>query len=595
MKKRYLFILVLGMAGTLALSLAALFNFKCLLASYEERRRLFVQEESLHKLLAAIKDAEISQRSYLLTGKSNYLEPYYSTLHTLDSYLSQAQEGSLPSQIALYQELSRLIKMQIQSMSQSIDKVKSEGITESQKKEGGVGSEKRVMDNIGSLIVQLTSSAESERGYKEADIEQSSDRSLWTMIGSVALVNFIVGFYSYLFYRDSQRSLKTSKELNQTSHIYQTILDTTRQVIIRTDNKGVIVSFNKKAEKMLGYRAQEVIHKTSILNLYDKDNLHDKLTHLYQRPIELPIGFDLLVSPTRSLVWADSEWLMKKKNGNVFPCLLSITALRDEQNQVIGFLFMASDLTQDKKLEEHVKVAHDAMEAAYLSRNKFLSSLGHDFRPPLTTIVNGTNLLLRTKSDHLNVQERTILAQILTNSQQVLNLTNRIVELSKIEGGLVSLNPKELTLDVFIEKIIKEVEIQQLNRTKQVQFQSEIPHSLKPLETDPEKLHDILINLIQTALAFQKTDQIIVHVKADPQTLCAAEIDIMCLEDGSKGKTVKESKLQVKPEREALSLSLAQSIAKVLGYRVTVSKRGEGMWVYTLVLSPRLYSGKSVQ
>lgn len=143
-----------------------------------------------------------------------------------------------------------------------------------------------------------------------------------------------------------------TKEVLNLNILQKAILDGADYSIISTDLQGVIQTFNAGAEKMLGYRAEEVIGKVTPEIFHDRAEVEAHAQDLSQKLGQiLKHGFDLLVSRSQKSLINEKEWTHIRKDGSRFPVLVSVTALHDLQGKIIGYLGIGKDITQSKQAE----------------------------------------------------------------------------------------------------------------------------------------------------------------------------------------------------------------------------------------------------
>lgn len=143
----------------------------------------------------------------------------------------------------------------------------------------------------------------------------------------------------------------------------QGIFDGANYSIISTEVNGTIRTFNRAAEEMLGYQATEligiqtpaIIHKGSEVVARAAE-----LTHLLGRTIAP--GFDVFVTLCQTQRSEEREWTYVHKDGREIPVLLSVTALRDEYQNITGFLGIAQDLSQRKEAEQALLESRQELE-----------------------------------------------------------------------------------------------------------------------------------------------------------------------------------------------------------------------------------------
>src|SRR5688572_20391424 len=139
---------------------------------------------------------------------------------------------------------------------------------------------------------------------------------------------------------------------------------------IATDEKGVIQIFNVGAERMLGYTAAEVMNKITPAEISDPQELIARAKAL---SVELgtPItpGFEALVFKASRGIEDIYELTYIRKDGSRFPAVVSVTALRDAQNAIIGYLLIGTDNTAGKRAEEALLEAGALQRAIFSSAN----------------------------------------------------------------------------------------------------------------------------------------------------------------------------------------------------------------------------------
>src|SRR5436305_8978822 len=125
---------------------------------------------------------------------------------------------------------------------------------------------------------------------------------------------------------------------------------------IATDAKGVIQIFNVGAERMLGYKAEEVLNKITPADISDPDEVVARAAAL-SAELGTPIapGFEALVFKASRGIEDIYELTYVRNDGSRFPAVVSVTALRDAQDAIIGYLLIGTDNTARKQLEADQK------------------------------------------------------------------------------------------------------------------------------------------------------------------------------------------------------------------------------------------------
>ncbi len=147
-----------------------------------------------------------------------------------------------------------------------------------------------------------------------------------------------------------------TQELWQVNSMQRAILDSADYSFISTDPLGLIQSFNPTAVRMLGYSPSEVISKITPAIFHDRQEVIDRAATLSKElEQDIPVGFDVFVAKSRLGIVSEEEWTYIRKDGSRFPVLLSVTAMRDVNHQIIGFLGIAKDISDRKQMETRMK------------------------------------------------------------------------------------------------------------------------------------------------------------------------------------------------------------------------------------------------
>jgi len=140
--------------------------------------------------------------------------------------------------------------------------------------------------------------------------------------------------------------------LKQLANFQRAILSNAAYGIISTDKSGLITSVNPAAEQLFGWRADELVGLVTpeIFHLPAEVAARSQaLPAIASQPVAA--GFEALVFEARNGLASEAEWTFIRKDGQQFPGLLSVTALRDEQGEIFGFLGMVRNITEHKLAE----------------------------------------------------------------------------------------------------------------------------------------------------------------------------------------------------------------------------------------------------
>jgi CheY-like chemotaxis protein/nitrogen-specific signal transduction histidine kinase len=181
--------------------------------------------------------------------------------------------------------------------------------------------------------------------------------------------------------------------------------------------------------------------------------------------------------------------------------LVSITALRDDYGEVIGYLLIGTDISARKRVEEKLNDAMAAAEKANLAKSNFLAGMSHELRTPLNAILGFAQLLESGTPPATPLQKRSI-DQILKAGWYLLELINEILDLALIESGTLTLSAEPVLLAQVLSECRTLIESQAQTRGISMTFpKRESPHFVK---ADRTRMKQIVINLLFNAIKYNK-------------------------------------------------------------------------------------------
>src|SRR5688572_14063576 len=177
--------------------------------------------------------------------------------------------------------------------------------------------------------------------------------------------------------RRTHRDVRHTDALLTTGALQSAIFNSANFSSIATDAKGVIQIFNVGAERMLGYTAAEVMNKITPADISDPQEVIARAKELsVELGTTITPGFDALVFKASRGIEDIYELTLIRKDGSRFPAVLSVTALRDAQDVIIGYLLIGTDNTARKQAEEALVKAGALQSAIFNSAN--FSSIATD-------------------------------------------------------------------------------------------------------------------------------------------------------------------------------------------------------------------------
>lgn len=293
---------------------------------------------------------------------------------------------------------------------------------------------------------------------------------------------------------------RRQKALLETGALQNAILTSANFSIIATDDKGIIQLFNPGAERMLGFAAAEVINKLNPSDIHDSQEVAARARALsLEFSTSIPPGFDALAFKASRGIQDVYELTLIRKDGSRFPAIVTITALRDDYDDIIGYLLIGADNSVRQQAEMDLYKAKAVAEKANLAKSAFLSSMSHELRTPLNAILGFAQLMESGSPLPTSAQQRSI-EQILKAGWYLLELINEVLDLALIESGKLSLSTEPVSLAEVIQECEIMIEAQALKRRISVSFPNfDIPYFVK---VDRTRLKQVVINLLTNAIKY---------------------------------------------------------------------------------------------
>ena len=294
--------------------------------------------------------------------------------------------------------------------------------------------------------------------------------------------------------------VKRQEALLKTGALQTAILTSENFSIIATDEKGIIQLFNVGAERMLGYMAAEVVNKINPSDIHDPQEVMSRAQALSaELGTTITPGFEALAFKASRGIEDIYELTYIRKDGSRFPCIISITALRDDFGTIIGYLLIGTDNSVRKQVELALKDAMAVAEKANLAKSDFLSSMSHELRTPLSAILGFAQLIESGTPQPTPSQKRSV-DQILQAGWYLLDLINEILDLALIESGKLSLSLEPVSLAEVMHECETMIESQADKRGISVSF----PKFSQPVfvKADRTRLKQVLINLLSNAIKY---------------------------------------------------------------------------------------------
>jgi signal transduction histidine kinase len=323
--------------------------------------------------------------------------------------------------------------------------------------------------------------------------------------------------------------LRQQEALLATGALQSAIFNSANFSSIATDALGVIQIFNVGAARMLGYEAGDVINKITPADLSDPQELIERAKALSSElGIVIAPGFEALAFKASRGIEDIYELTYTCKDGSRLPAIVSVTALRDAQDSIIGYLLIGTDNTARKQLADELaqhrhhleelvlsrtaELAHsrDAAQAASLAKSMFLANMSHEIRTPMNAILGLSYLALNTP---LADETRHYIQKVHNAAENLLGIINGILDFSKAEAGKLQLENERFVLAEVLERVMETAGVEAKSKGLELALQVEalVP---KALLGDAMRLGQVLLNLCANAIKFTEKGGVLVQVQS---------------------------------------------------------------------------------
>ena len=285
---------------------------------------------------------------------------------------------------------------------------------------------------------------------------------------------------------------KSDQRLRDQQFYTRSLIESNIDAIMTTDPHGIITDVNKQKEALTGCTRDELIGAPF------KDCFTD--------PGRAEAGIKRVLVQ-KSIT--DYELTARARDGKQTVVSYNATTFYDRNRKLQGVFAAARDVTERKRVEVELQQAKAAAESASRTKSDFLASMSHEIRTPMNAIMGIADLLAKTPL----TPEQDRFVQIFRRSgDNLLNLINDILDLSKVEASQLDLERTGFSLKDHLEKVFEMVEPRA--QEKGLSLTCEIaPNVSNELVGDPTRLRQVLMNLLGNAIKFTETGSVTLKVE----------------------------------------------------------------------------------
>ncbi|MDF2892353.1 MAG: domain S-box [Clostridia bacterium] len=266
---------------------------------------------------------------------------------------------------------------------------------------------------------------------------------------------------------------KLMSEKNKSLAIVKSIPDP----LIVLDTAYRIMLLNDTCEMFFGIKEEKVLKK-HFLEVIRNEEIFKIMSNAFEDEVEM------------------NDRIIKIEQNEEFYFNVIVTMIKDLESKVSGIIILLKDVTQLKQLEK--------------ARTDFVSTISHEFKTPLTSIMMGTSMIIDGSMGVLNEEQQDILGTIKEDGERLTRLVNDLLELSRIEAGSSVFNIEPCSIDAIIDDSVKQFAIQAAH--KNVSIHVRVEEMMPKVIVDYEKITWVFNNLISNALKYTNSgDEILIN------------------------------------------------------------------------------------
>jgi PAS domain S-box-containing protein len=284
----------------------------------------------------------------------------------------------------------------------------------------------------------------------------------------------------------------------------QAVLDAATEVaIIATDTAGTVTTFSNGAQKMLGRRTVDVVGRLTPQAWHDSDEVARRGEQL-SRQLGHPVtGFETFVAMARHGGYEVRDWTFLHSDGHRIDVSLAVTAMRNANGELTGFLGVAIDVSERRRAAES-EVARRSAEVANQAKSEFLSRMSHELRTPLNAVLGYAQLIDTSQAEPPTAAQHRQLQQIQRSGWHLVQLIDDVLDLARIESGHVRVQMTALTPTDAVARAteITAPLLQQLGVT--LVLDDPARQALPMVHADATRLTQVLVNLLSNAAKYNR-------------------------------------------------------------------------------------------
>ena len=304
----------------------------------------------------------------------------------------------------------------------------------------------------------------------------------------LSLMMFVADQVAGLIMRKNTED-KLRKEQAYLDQLYQSSSET----ILMIDNNGVVKSINKEFTRLFGYEESEAIGK----------NIDEMIVPRY-------LSDEGMRNTNRALTneRVEMESVRQHKNGMLIDVSILVTPIFIEGG-IVGAYGIYRDITDRKRIEKSLIIAKEKAEESDRLKSAFLSNMSHEIRTPMNAILGFSGL--RSDPESSEEEKNEYIEIIKERGNDLMRIISDIIDVAKIESGQLKISIKDCKVNRLLEDIhttFTQIKQKQGKNNVDLIIHLEVPDHEFTILTDPQRLRQVITNLVENALKFTESGAI---------------------------------------------------------------------------------------